>query len=133
MGSVRVFAEDAFPCVVWGTNARASSPVKAARGALSSRRVPHDRARWTAEPWHIDAPADRALIDELHRRWPAFGDVVGRPARGIVTGANDVFEIDRATRARLLANEPEVTDDPRKLGPALEGCLTRLFELQGRR
>lgn len=33
----------------------------------------------------------------------------------------------------VLANEPEVTDDPRKLGSALEGCLTKLFELQGRR
>lgn len=106
MGAVRVFAEDAFPCIVWGTNARSAMPVHAARGALAARRVPHDRARWTAEPWHIDEPADRALIDELHQRWPAFGDVVGRPSRGIVTGANDVFEIDRATRDRLLASEP---------------------------
>ncbi len=33
----------------------------------------------------------------------------------------------------VFANEPEVTDEPRKLGPALEGRLTKLFELRGRR
>jgi hypothetical protein len=32
----------------------------------------------------------------------------------------------------VLANEPEMTDDPRKLGPALEAALGRLFALRGR-
>ena len=34
------------------------------------------RDRWRGDPWHIDAPADRALIDELERRWPALRDTV---------------------------------------------------------
>ncbi len=33
----------------------------------------------------------------------------------------------------VLANEPEVTDDPARLGPALEACLAKLFEIRGRR
>lgn len=33
----------------------------------------------------------------------------------------------------VFVNEPELTDDPRKLGPALESCLAKLFDLQGRR
>lgn len=102
----RVFEEDAFPCVVWGANARTPGPIEAVRGTLAAPRIAHDRARWTDEPWHIDEPADRALIDELERRWPVFGDAVGTPARGVVTGANDVFVIDRATAERLCAAEP---------------------------
>ncbi|MDQ3338616.1 MAG: Eco57I restriction-modification methylase domain-containing protein [Myxococcota bacterium] len=102
----RVFDEDAYASITWGTNARSAAPVQAVRGSLASSRVPHDRARWTDEPWHIDEPDDRALIDELEQRWPAFGAVFGTPSRGIVTGANDVFVIDRQTRERLLAEEP---------------------------
>jgi hypothetical protein len=99
-----LFAADAFPCVVWGTRDRASGPIRATRGdlaALDRDGVPHER--WRAEPWHVDTAADRALIARLEARWPALGDVAGRPARGIVTGCNRAFVIDEATRARLDA------------------------------
>jgi len=107
-------AADAFPCVVWGTVGGArDTPIRAARlpaGApvdLLGVGAPHPRGRWRADPWHIDAPADRALIDRLEARWPALREVVtGRPARGVVTGRNRAFVIDRATRERLLAAEP---------------------------
>jgi hypothetical protein len=102
MSGQRVFDEDAYASVVWGNASPSTSAVAAARGDLATPRVPHDRARWTSEPWHIDEPDDRALIDELCARWPAFRDVVpGPPMRGIVTGANDVFVIDGETQARL--------------------------------
>jgi hypothetical protein len=105
---------DAFPCIVWGTIGGArDQPIQAAR--LSARAalelgaigVPHARERWRGDPWHIDAPDDRALIDRLDTRWPALGEfVAGRPARGVVTGYNRAFVLDRATRDRLLAAEP---------------------------
>ena len=119
MRGARVFDEDAFPCVVWGTVERSTAPIHAVRGDLSSRRGHHDRARWTEAPWHIDEPEDRALIDELHARWPAF-DTIGKPARGIVTGANDVFVVDRATRDRLCTDE-------RWLQPFVKGRDLRPF------
>ena len=109
LGRVPLFDVDAFPCIVWGTVGGIHAPIRAARvesiGELHAG-TPHDRSRWTAAPWHIDAPTDRALIDELERRWPVLGDLVGKPARGVVTGLNRVFEIDRATRDRLLAADP---------------------------
>lgn len=111
---------DAFPSIVWGTvgagGPRGARPIRAARvddaaasvaDALRDAGTPHARARWGDGPWHIDAPADRALIDRLERAWPALGAVVaGRPARGVVTGCNRAFVLDRAARDRLLAEEP---------------------------
>ncbi len=109
---------DAFPSIVWGTVGAASRrPIRAARvedagvsvaDALRDAGTPHARERWRDAPWHIDAPAERALIERLERTHPALDAVLGgRPARGVVTGCNRAFVIDRATRARLLAEEPE--------------------------
>ena len=104
---------DAFPCIVWGTiGAPREAPIVAVRLAPGAAialggGVPHARERWRGDPWHIDAPADRALIDRLETRWPALREVVrGRPARGVVTGCNRAFVLDRAARDRLLAAEP---------------------------
>ncbi|HEY0478610.1 MAG TPA: Eco57I restriction-modification methylase domain-containing protein [Kofleriaceae bacterium] len=105
---------DAFPCIVWGTaGAPCDTPIEAARLApgagveLRGVGSPHPRERWRADPWHIDAPGDRALLEQLELRWPPLGDIVpGRPARGVVTGCNRAFVLDRVTRDRLLAAEP---------------------------
>jgi hypothetical protein len=116
-GALPLFRDaDAFPCIVWGTvGARQPGPIRAARAAaptsvsraLARSGIAHDRARWGAEPWHIDEPDDAALIDRLAARWPALGDVLpGRPSRGIVTGCNRAFVIGAETRARLLDAEP---------------------------
>jgi SAM-dependent methyltransferase len=119
---------DAFPSIVWGTaGASPGRPLRAARvaaaevldepgdgrdgvvaAALRGDAAPHDRERWRAEPWHIDAPVERALIERIERAWPALGSLLeGRPARGVVTGCNRAFVIDRATRDRLLEAQPE--------------------------
>jgi SAM-dependent methyltransferase len=105
---------DAFPCIVWGSiGAAHETPIRAARlpagatVALEDVGAPHARERWRADPWHIDAPADRALIDRLETRWPPLREIVGeRPARGVVTGCNRAFVLDRAARDQLLQVEP---------------------------
>ncbi len=113
---------DAFPSIVWGTvGAAPGRPIRAARiedpevpvaEALRGGPLPQgaslvERARWRDAPWHLDAPAERALIERLERAHPALGDVIaGRPARGVVTGCNRAFVIDRGTRDRLLGEEP---------------------------
>lgn len=108
---------DAFPCIMWGSiGTTHEAPIRAARlpaGATGATielldiGEPHARERWRADPWHIDAPADRVLIDRLEARWPPLREIAGeRPARGIVTGCNRAFVLDRAARDRLLAVEP---------------------------
>jgi SAM-dependent methyltransferase len=115
LARAEVFADaDAFPCVTWGTVGEpVRTPIRAARIARGTitealrAGAPHERERWGSEPWHIDTPADRALIDRLEHAWPRLADVLAdRPARGVVTGCNRAFVIDRATRDRLLADEP---------------------------
>ena len=104
---------DAFPCIAWGEiGVQRSSPVRAACATTSDVATAlatthdHARERWSSEPWHVDAPADAALIDRLAARWPRLGDVIGKPSRGVVTGCNRAFVIDAVTRTRLVAAEP---------------------------
>ena len=104
---------DAFPCIIAGTvgissPSRRTTPIRASRvvdtpvaAALAAPGIPHPRASWSDDPWHIESHADGALVDRLAKRWPSLGDVIPAPSRGIVTGCNRAFVIDAATRARL--------------------------------
>jgi methylase of polypeptide subunit release factors len=104
---------DAFPCIIAGTLGTPTRTIRAHRitdatpvaDALAAPGIAHARARWRGEPWHIDARDDGALADRLAKRWPALAEVVAPPSRGIVTGCNRAFVIDRDTRDRL-ARDP---------------------------
>lgn len=117
LSRVKLFADaDAFPCIVWGTVAREDAgAIVAARpdaetevaAALRDATTPHARAAWRDGPWFIEAASERGLLEQLEARWPRLGDVIAAKAsRGVVTGCNRAFVIDRATRDRLLAREP---------------------------
>ncbi len=115
-----VFAEaEAFPCIVWGTaTPERTTPIRAVRpeaidahGNLDS--VLHDggelipRDRWRAGSWHLESGTERALIERLERELPRLGDLIpARPSRGVVTGCNRAFVIDRATRDRCVSADP---------------------------
>jgi len=110
--SLPLFAgADAFPCVMWGAIGTGSPTIIASRAdttidAALELGAPHARARWTAEPWHIDTAADRALIDRLEARFPALGTIVDAPSRGVITGCNRAFVIDATTRRRIVDTDP---------------------------
>ncbi len=89
---------DAFPCVLSGTRGPDPTSRPVERSAVAPRPP--------GEPWHLGDPADDALIDSWARRWPALGDVLPPPGRGVVTGCNRAFVIDGETRARLVAEDP---------------------------
>ena len=95
---------DAFPCIVWGTVGGNAPDIHAARVEdVSVERALHEaapvaRARWR---WQIDPPRDAKLLDKL-AALPTLADVVpGKPSRGVVTGLNRAFVIDRATAEAL--------------------------------
>jgi hypothetical protein len=105
---------DAFPLIVWGGTGsdapiharRVVSPISVQEALLGEGT--HARKRWTDEPWHIDAGDDAALLDRLATCGPTLGSLVGaRWSRGVVTGCNRAFVLDRKTRDDLLAEEPE--------------------------
>ena len=71
--------------------------------------------------WHRDTTADAAIIQRWERSFAALGDTL-TPARGVVTGCNRAFVIDRATRDRLV--DPTTTGFIR---PFLKGRDIRPF------
>ncbi len=123
LGRMPLFADaDAYPCIVWGTVDRERDrPTGTSRRVRIGRAIAGDVATALRDPpggacsptilgegpWHLDGPRERSLIQRLERTWPALGDVIsGRPARGVVTGCNRAFVIDRDTRRRLLDADP---------------------------
>ena len=116
-----LFADaDAFPCIVWGTaTSGRATPVRAVRAvrdtpiadvlAYGGELVPRDR--WRTAPWHLDGGSERALLDRLERAFPQLGErIPGRPCRGVVTGCNRAFVIDRATLDRIVGEEPAAAE-----------------------
>ncbi len=101
-----LFEADAFPCIVWGSTAPASPTIHTIRVGATTIEGHHPRELWRDAPWHVDTAAERALIDRLARDFPRLGDLVGRPQRGVVTGCNRAFVVDRATRDALVAADP---------------------------
>jgi SAM-dependent methyltransferase len=95
---------DAFPCIVWGTVGGGAPEIAAARvddvpvERALREAVPVARTRWR---WHLDPPDEARLLDRL-AALPTLADVVPeKPSRGVVTGLNRAFVIDRATAEAL--------------------------------
>ncbi len=78
-----------------------------ARSGDQTTEHDHPRERWSDEPWHIETPTERRLIDRLRREMRPLSEIVAdRPSRGIVSGLNRAFVLDRVERDRLLEREP---------------------------
>jgi SAM-dependent methyltransferase len=116
----RLFGDaDAFPCILWGTIGSRTTQIRAARPAQRSgpsqrsqpsgaSDIPVARALRDTHPvprerwrWHIDPPHEAALLDRL-ATLPTLADLVpDTPSRGVVTGLNRAFVVDRATADAL--------------------------------
>ena len=82
----------------------------------TARTMP--RARLTAQSWRVEDDALARLRDKIRGGRKTLGEVYGAPMRGIVTGLNEAFVIDTATRDRLMARDPKSAD---LLKPFLRG------------
>jgi hypothetical protein len=116
----------AYPCIVWGARregADAPPTVRTVRADANTsvpdalaRSDEQPRARWGAGPWHLDGGSELALLQRIERELPRLCDVVlAKPSRGVVTGCNRAFVIDRATRDVLIEREPEAAPLIRQL------------------
>lgn len=73
----------------------------------------------TADGWQLSSIADLRLLEKLKAIGTPLGEyVMGKFYRGILTGLNDAFVVDRATRDRLIAEHPSSAD---VLKPYLRG------------
>lgn len=75
--------------------------------------------RLTPDGWRLEGEATQRLLDKLRRAGRPLGDYVGgRFYRGVLTGLNEAFVVDRATRDRLIAEHPSSAE---LLKPFLRG------------
>lgn len=61
----------------------------------------------TADGWRLESPTALRLLEKLRSAGQPLNEYVnGRFYRGILTGLNEAFIVDRATRDRLVAEHP---------------------------
>ncbi|MGB8736253.1 MAG: N-6 DNA methylase [Rhodomicrobium sp.] len=78
--------------------------------AFSREALPMPRARLDRGSWRFEDDALARLRDKIVVGRKTLGEVYGAPLYGIKTGLNDAFVIDRATRDRLVAQDPKSAD-----------------------
>jgi len=71
-----------------------------------------------ADSWRLEDTRLARLREKLTQGHKTLKEVYGSPCRGVVTGLNEAFVVDRATRDRLIAEDP---NSAQLLKPFLEG------------
>lgn len=85
---------------------------------FARRATTMPRARLGKGSWQFEDDTLAALRAKIVGGRKTLGEVYGAPMRGIVTGLNEAFVIDRATRDALIVRDPKSAD---LLKPFLKG------------
>ncbi len=94
----------AFPALAWNTT---SGDVKDFATIVQNNRTHVAQASLTASGWHLVSTDSSVLLAKLRTHGKPLGSYVqGQFYRGIGTGLNEVFVVDRATRDRLIHEHP---------------------------
>jgi adenine-specific DNA-methyltransferase len=69
--------------------------------------LPCRKSELKAGGWQLEQPAKRRLLERLRKAGQPLGDLAGSDIyRGITSGFNDAYVVDRETRDRLIADSP---------------------------
>ncbi|NBB80278.1 MAG: hypothetical protein GVY36_12690 [Verrucomicrobia bacterium] len=95
---------------------------------MSEKAFPMDQANLTPDGWRLERPEVFALLKKLKSKGTPLGEYVdGRFYYGIKTGLNEAFVVDRATRDRLIAEDPKSNE---VLKPYLRGKDLKRWKTQ---
>lgn len=83
----------------------------------------------TADSWQLEDERLFALRQKLTHKHPTLKEVYGSPYRGVLTGLNEAFVIDRATYDAIIKQDPQSTD---LIKPFLEGKDLKRWHCQPR-
>ncbi|MFH1314705.1 MAG: DNA methyltransferase, partial [Candidatus Eisenbacteria bacterium] len=73
---------------------------------VSQKSYPVPWSRFTSEAWSLENPAVEALMEKIRSNGVPVGDLLGvKPFRGVTTGLNEAFMMDKATKDRILAED----------------------------
>lgn len=117
---------DVFPSIVVLAKPREEMPPPVPRVSVISRDLVRlddlgrqvdeegfdlDRGRLGAQPWTLEPPEVERLMEKLRRRGVPLVEYAGvKPYRGVLTGLNEAFLIDTATKERLVAEDARSAD-----------------------
>ena len=90
---------------------------------------PYPQSALTAQSWELESPTLRALRQKIITGKLTLKEVYGSPYRGVLTGRNEAFVIDRQTRDRLVAEDPKSEEI---LKPWLEGKDLKRWRAESR-
>ena len=86
-------------------------PEKALDEAVAKATYPLPRAHFTKESWTLEPPEVVALLDKIRRAGTPLTEYARvKPYRGVLTGFNEAFLIDTATRDNLIDEDPKATE-----------------------
>lgn len=135
-GDAPVFTAIAYPSIILATkdapgsnrlrafNWEPGPPIESFVEVFGERRFAMPQSALAADGWQLEDAATLALLDKLRRGTDScpsvpLGEYVGgRFYYGIKTGLNEAFVVDRATRDRLIAEDPRSAE---LLKPFLRG------------
>ena len=112
---------DAFPCIIT-LRKSPPPPEHAVRVTLYPReelgkellasyveehRFPMPQAKLDSAGWTLEPPGVQALLEKLRRNGVPLGEYARvKPFRGVLTGCNEAFLVDQATKERLCREDP---------------------------
>jgi len=119
-GDAPVFTAIAYPTIiVLGKNTpqinkffamtwKPGPPINDFVSIYEKQRFAMDQESLTPAGWRLESPEVLQLLEKLRNAGTPLGEYVnGRFYRGILTGLNEAFVVDRATRDRLIAEDPK--------------------------
>ena len=118
-GDLPVFDAAAYPCIVLGDKRAPEAEARLSVLAVEDVVQIEDLREWvlasgttpqaelTAEGWNLSSGAVARVMAKLKAAGVPLSEYVnGRIYRGVLTGLNEAFVIDAATRAALIAADP---------------------------
>ncbi|MCL4871964.1 MAG: Eco57I restriction-modification methylase domain-containing protein [Anaerolineae bacterium] len=118
-GDAPVFTAIAYPSIIvfqktapngnrlTAFNWEAGPPVTEFGPIFAANRFKMPQSALTGDGWRLEQTEALALLAKLRGAGKPLGEYVnGRFYRGILTGLNEAFVVDRATRDRLIAEHP---------------------------
>jgi adenine-specific DNA-methyltransferase len=97
----------------------AQQPLSEFSSVFRDRSLSVAQKELTADGWQLSSITDLRLLEKLKAAGTPLGEYVGgKFYRGILTGLNDAFVVDRVTRDRLIAQHPSSAE---VLKPFLRG------------
>ena len=75
---------------------------------IAKEGVAVPRSRFGAAPWNLEPASVTALMEKIRAAGVPLKEFIGAiPCRGFMTGCNDAFQVDTATKDRLIEEDPD--------------------------